>query len=141
MTALPLFLDSFTSLISDCLHLFFGTQGRSGRLNEAIFYKQEMGGHGKNVYPGGPHRVLLLFKTPTPSLKSEFIHCLFSKDVLRPTLRHPARWMPRMVWGKVDVDPVSRHFQFSGLSLVGLWMYSALRSAEEGEEDSSVIRR
>ena len=43
LTAPPLFLHSLPSLISNCLNLPFGAQGRSRRLNEAISYTQEMG--------------------------------------------------------------------------------------------------
>ena len=53
LTAPPLFLHSLPSLISNCLNLPFGTQGRSRRLNEAKFLQTR--------HTGGPHRVLLHF--------------------------------------------------------------------------------
>ena len=37
LTSSPLFLHLLPSLISSCLNLLFGTQGRSRRLNEAYF--------------------------------------------------------------------------------------------------------
>ena len=60
LTAFPLFLHSLTPLISNCLNLPFGTQGRSRRL-KPFSYKQEMGGTERLSYPGEPHRVLLGF--------------------------------------------------------------------------------
>ena len=62
LTAPPSFLHSPPSLISNCLNLPFGTQGRSRRLNEAYFLQTRNGGHGKDLYWRGPHRVLLSFK-------------------------------------------------------------------------------
>ena len=48
-----LFLHSFPSLISNCLNLPFGTQGRSWRL-ESVPYKQETGNTGRLRYSGDP---------------------------------------------------------------------------------------
>ena len=49
------------SLINNCLNLPFGTQGKFWRLDEAYFLQTRNGGHRKDLYPGGPHRVLLCF--------------------------------------------------------------------------------
>ena len=57
---------SLTPLITNCLNLPFGTQGRSKRL-KPFSYKQEMGDTERPSYMGdmgGPHRVLLDFKSP-----------------------------------------------------------------------------
>ena len=45
LTTPPLFLHSLPFLISNCLNLFFETQGRSGRLNEAYFIQTRNRGH------------------------------------------------------------------------------------------------
>ena len=45
LTALPLFLHPLTSLISNCLNLFFGTQGMSRRLKEAYLLQIRNRGH------------------------------------------------------------------------------------------------
>ena len=55
-----MFLHSLTSLISNCLHLPFETQGRSWRLNETHLLNKKWD-HRKGLYPGGPHRILLSF--------------------------------------------------------------------------------
>ena len=61
LTSFPLFLHALT-LISSCLTLPFGTQGRSGRLKcSCLFYKQEMGDPKMLLYPRGPYVVLLSF--------------------------------------------------------------------------------
>ena len=44
------------SLISSCLNLTFGTQGRSRRLNEAYFLPTRNGGHRKALVPRCPSR-------------------------------------------------------------------------------------
>ena len=62
LTASPFFLPSFLSLISNCLNLPFGTQGRSRRVNETCFLQIENGGHIKDLYLGGPHRVFQCFR-------------------------------------------------------------------------------
>ena len=49
LTAFPLLLHSFTSLINNCLKLVFGTQGRSRRLKP--FPEKRSGG---GEFPGGP---------------------------------------------------------------------------------------
>ena len=51
--ALPFFLDSLTSLISNCLNLPFGTQKRSRRL-KSFSYKQEMGNMERICTQEGP---------------------------------------------------------------------------------------
>ena len=61
LTAPPLLLYSLPSLISNCLNLPFGTQGRSRRLNESYFLQIRNGQHKKDLHPGGAHRVLLCF--------------------------------------------------------------------------------
>ena len=53
-------LHVLASLISNCLHLPFETQGRSWRLNETYLLNKKWG-HRKGLYPGGPHRILLSF--------------------------------------------------------------------------------
>ena len=63
LTAFPLFLYSLTSLITSCLNLPFGTQGRSRRL-KPFSYKQAMGDTKRPWYLGGPYRVLLGFSLP-----------------------------------------------------------------------------
>ena len=63
LTVLPLFLHSLPSLISNLLNLLFGTQGKSVRLSEAYFLQTRNRGHGKDLYLGGLHRVLLSFKS------------------------------------------------------------------------------
>ena len=50
LTAPPLFLYPHHSLISNCLNLLFGTQGRSRRLNEAYFLQTRNRGHRKDLY-------------------------------------------------------------------------------------------
>ena len=54
-TALLLFLHFLTSLISNCLNLPFGSQGRSGRL-KPFSCRQEMGDKERFLYLGGLHR-------------------------------------------------------------------------------------
>ena len=61
LTAFPLFLHSLPSLISNCLNLLFGTQGRSKRL-KLFSYKQEMWGHRKAFVPRRAHMFLLSFR-------------------------------------------------------------------------------
>ena len=65
-TAALLLLDCSFSFcpsfpISTCLNLPFGTQGRPGRLNETSLLQTRDGRHRKDLYPGGPHRVMLCF--------------------------------------------------------------------------------
>ena len=43
------------------LNLLLGTQGRLRKLNESYFLQTRNGGHRKDLYPGGLHRVLLYF--------------------------------------------------------------------------------
>ena len=50
----PLFLFSLLSLISSCLNLPFGTQGRSGRLNEAYVLQTRNREYRKDLYLGTP---------------------------------------------------------------------------------------
>ena len=57
LMAPPLFPYSFSSLISSSLNLPFGTQESSNRVK--LFSYTRNGGHGKNLYPGWPHRILL----------------------------------------------------------------------------------
>ena len=57
------FLHSLPSLISDCLNLPFGIQGRSRRL-KPFSYKQEIGDTERLSCLGGSHRVLLGFSPP-----------------------------------------------------------------------------
>lgn len=60
--ALPLFLHSFPSMIAKCLNLSLGTQGKSRMLDESYFLSTRNGGHWKkDLYLGGPYRVLLGF--------------------------------------------------------------------------------
>ena len=51
LTALPLFPHSLIPLISNCLNLLFGAQGRSRGL-KAFFLQTRNGGHGKAFVPG-----------------------------------------------------------------------------------------
>ena len=60
LTSLPL-SASLLSLISNCLNLLFGLQGRSRRLNETCFVQTRNGGQRKDLNLGGPHRALLCF--------------------------------------------------------------------------------
>ena len=53
LTASPLSLHPLPSLMSNCLNLPFGTQGRSKRL-ESVPYKQEMGYMESLPCPGAP---------------------------------------------------------------------------------------
>ena len=64
LAAPPLSLHPLSSLISNCLNLPFGTQGRSWRL-ESLPYKNwgQKGSH-----PQEPHSVLLGFTTESPLL-------------------------------------------------------------------------
>ena len=50
----PMSLHPLSSLISDCLNLFLGTQGRSWRLNETHFLRTRNGGHRKTFVPRSP---------------------------------------------------------------------------------------
>ena len=54
LSAPALFLQSLPSLISNCLNLPFGTQGRSRRLKEAYFLQARNKGHGKDLYGRTP---------------------------------------------------------------------------------------
>ena len=54
-TVPPLSLHPLPSLISNFLNLAFGTQERSGRLDEAYFLQTRNRGHRKDLYPRGPH--------------------------------------------------------------------------------------
>ena len=58
--SLSLFLHPLPSLISNCLNLPFGTQGRSRRLDEAYFLQTRNSGHEKPFCPEA-HRILLSF--------------------------------------------------------------------------------
>ena len=51
LTVPPLSLHPLPSLISNCLNLPLGTQGRSWRLNEAHFLEIRNGGHRKSFVP------------------------------------------------------------------------------------------
>ena len=51
LTAAPLFLQPLPSLMSSCLNLPFGTQGRSRRLNEAYYLQMKNGGPRKAFVP------------------------------------------------------------------------------------------
>ena len=53
LTVSPLSLHPLPSLISNCLNLPFGTQGRSWRL-KSVPYKQETGNMGRLRYSGDP---------------------------------------------------------------------------------------
>ena len=56
LTAPPLFLHSLPSLISNCLNLPFGTQGKSRWLNKAYFLQTGNRGHGFEPWSGKiPH--------------------------------------------------------------------------------------
>ena len=57
LTAFPLFQHSLTSLISNCLSVLLGTQGRPRRLN--LFNKQGMGAMEGLLNLGGPWSFLL----------------------------------------------------------------------------------
>ena len=61
LTVPPWSLHLLPFLISNCLHLPFGTQGRSGKLKEASFLQTGKGGHGKNVYPEGSTGLCSIF--------------------------------------------------------------------------------
>ena len=50
----PLFLYPLPFLISNCLNLSFGTQGRSGRLNEAYVLQTRNGEHRTDLYSRVP---------------------------------------------------------------------------------------
>ena len=67
LTAPPLFLHPHPSMMSSCLNLPFGTQGRSRRLNEAITYKWKTGDPERLLYPEGPYRALLSFMPVWPN--------------------------------------------------------------------------
>ena len=56
-------LHPLTSMISNCLHLPFGTHGKSRKLNEGYFLKKKKKwGTEKNLLPSlKPHKVLLCF--------------------------------------------------------------------------------
>ena len=54
LTASLLSLHPLLFLISNCLNLPFGTQGRSWRLNEACFLQARKGGHRKTFVPRSP---------------------------------------------------------------------------------------
>lgn len=74
-TAFPWFLHipSLPSLISNCLNLPFGAQGRLRMLNEVYFLQTRHRGLGKDLYPGRPLRVLLSFNsTHLPNAKSAY---------------------------------------------------------------------
>ena len=51
LTVSPLFLPPLPSLISICLNLPVGTQGKSWKLNEAYFLQSKSGGHRKAFVP------------------------------------------------------------------------------------------
>ena len=61
-TVPPLSLHPFPSLIGNCLHLPFGSQGRSRRL-KSVSYKQEMGDR-KASMPRNPTGSWLSFSNP-----------------------------------------------------------------------------
>ena len=54
LTVPPWCLRPLPSLISSCLNLAIGTQGRSWRLNEAYFLQARNSGHGKIFVPRSP---------------------------------------------------------------------------------------
>ena len=80
LTIPPLSLHPLLSMISNCLNLPFGIQGRSWKLNEAYFIKIRHGGHRKAFVPRnliGPclvSGILRLFPKfcmiPVPSLST-----------------------------------------------------------------------
>ena len=57
LTVSPLSLHPLPSVISNCLNLPFGAQGRSWRL-ESVAYKQETGTTGRLLYSGDPQALL-----------------------------------------------------------------------------------
>ena len=72
LAAPPLFLHSFTSLISNCLNLPSGTQGRSRGL-KPIPYKQEMGNTERICTQEGPPKVPAWFQIFEKNLG---FHCI-----------------------------------------------------------------
>lgn len=71
LTILPLCLHDLTSLVSNWLKLLFGTQRRSRRRNEAYFLQTRNRGHRRDLYGGGPHRVLLHFTNTISDLMED----------------------------------------------------------------------
>ena len=81
-TASPLSLHALPFLISNCLNLPVGTQGRSGWLNKAYFLQARKGEIQEDFCAQEPHRVLLGFtlnsvrqegtKSVLPALKGLF---------------------------------------------------------------------
>ena len=59
LTFPPLYLHSLTSLISNCLNMPFGTQGRSRRLNGAYFLQTRNEDPGRGIEKVVPRRAPL----------------------------------------------------------------------------------
>ena len=70
LTVPPLSPQTLPSLISNCLNLLTGTQGRSWRLNEAYFLLSRRGGHRKAFVP----------RSPTGSCSVSTVHNLEIED-------------------------------------------------------------
>ena len=85
LIALSLFLHSLTSLVSNCLNLCFGTQGRSRRL-KPFSHEQETRNTERLLYPGGPHQFLLVSRLPV----------LLTNQLHKPegSITHLQLWMP-----------------------------------------------
>ena len=62
LTTSPLPLNHLPALMSNCLHLSFGTQGRSWRQNEVYFLLTRNGGHRKAFVPRSPTGPCLVSK-------------------------------------------------------------------------------
>ena len=81
LTAHSLFLHSFPSLISNCLNLPFGTQGKSRRL-KPLSYRHEMGDMERLSYPGGPDMALLSFKRILQISKDNIMENLIQINII-----------------------------------------------------------
>ena len=95
LTVPPLSLHPLPSLISNCLNLSLGTQGRLWRLNEAHFLKTRNGEHRKSFCAQEPRKALLSYHISVSDQT-------FSFNPIAPENRHvlivfnPQPVVPRM---------------------------------------------
>ena len=84
LTLPPLSLHPLPSLISKCLNLSLGTQGRPYWLNEAHFLKAKSRGHRKAFVPGAPQGPAWLhFHFILITLNAIYLVCTMDQSVFK----------------------------------------------------------
>ena len=114
---LPCLLHPLPALISTCLNLFLGTQGRSWWLNEARFLRTRNGGHRKAFVPRSPAGACLVSPWAT-----KIVHLYRVLDDSAPEDLLGLGWIstdeikrPLMAW-QLSVQNWNFYFAQNGLS-------------------------